>query len=1138
MTETSWVERIDLAFVDGRFGRAQVDKLLADPLAYAEEPPRLDDAGRLLATLAGPAGALRVQLRVQPTTGAIEVACACSRGRAAVCDHVVRVLVDLAIHPGLRTALARGEPSVDRVAELPARRSEAHAEHTLELGLARWLPASGETVDLEIDVAAVRFTGIPSPDARPAILVRCRSPPSPRLLNPKDVLAARLSERHRRLVELTAPGQLQRDALVASRATASLLVHLLRDELHAKTGGFKRPLRFSREEVAPRVDRERDALVVRWHTAAGRRVCDAADALLFTGPFPYLWSEAQEVFHPVAPDVDLAAAWAFHSVPHLVLPERAATRVGRLLLGRARASGVTLPAPEAFGLARQETPSFVLVLAGWPLDVRAQLSAVYESGAVALGRAAAAPGVGRDIEGEARALARVGESGLAEDEDGSMRVAGERAADFWQRGLAVVRNGDAPPIEVRLDESLARVRIGPPAEVRVDVGTASGWLETQLQFTAGAIAVEIAALRAAVAEKRRWVALSDATLTRITDELADLVDETAGLVDDTGRSRLPTREIGRVAHWVERYGGAMSEPMSRWRDRLRGLALAPPSIPAGLRASLRPYQCDGLAWLQFLRELGTGGVLADDMGLGKTLMTLALLARLKEDDGPRPSLVVCPTSVVGNWRREAERFVPDLRIVVLEGTGDDLAALDHYDLAIASYGFLRRRIDRLASRRFRCAVLDEAQNIKNASAATSRAARRLDAEMRLALSGTPVENRIHELWSLMTFANPGLLGDEADFDERYERPIAARPDGAAAERLRAIVRPFLLRRTKAEVLTDLPPKTEIDRACVFGMRQRRLYDALAFTLREAVKKDIQKRGLARSQLSVLTAILRLRQMACDPRLVDPAVPAAESAKRAAFLDLVRELFSEQRRALVFSQFVELLKLWREDLDRERIAYEYLDGASTDRAAIVDRFQNGTAPLFLLSLKAGGAGLNLTAADTVIHCDPWWNPAVEDQATDRAHRIGQMRPVTVVRLVASGTIEDKIGRLKDKKRQIAASVIEGAPGALHGLGKADIGVLLGDIDGESDRDESGDDDGDAQDPPAAPGFLRAHEVDEMRAILRWLEQTGVTRKDLARQVGMARSPLALLLIGHRVPMATDVAERIRKMGASRGRGHGR
>jgi SNF2 family DNA or RNA helicase len=505
------------------------------------------------------------------------------------------------------------------------------------------------------------------------------------------------------------------------------------------------------------------------------------------------------------------------------------------------------------------------------------------------------------------------------------------------------------------------------------------------------------------------------------------------------------------------HGGEVDPRLADLRARLRAMAVsATPRLPANLTATLRPYQAQGLAWLQFVRDLGAGGVLADDMGLGKTITTLAFLAEAKERDGAAPSLVVCPTSVCGNWMNEAQRFTPGLRTLLFHGSAREakLARAGDYDLLVTTYGVLRRAEERLAAIKLRAAILDEAQNIKNADAATTHAAKALDAQVRLALTGTPVENRLRELWSLLDFANPGMLGSATRFEERFERPIAADPRCEATSLLRAIVRPFVLRRSKEQVLTELPPKTEIDRACVLTPAQKKLYDALAHTLRADVKKSIAANGLAASRFSVLTAILRLRQMACDPRLVDWTQHDSVGAKRAQFLTLVRELVAEGRRALVFSQFVELFRLWRRDLDAEGIDYEYLDGQTRKRDMVVARFQDGDAPLFLLSLKAGGAGLNLTAADTVIHCDPWWNPAVEDQATDRAHRLGQERPVTVVRLVAQGTIEEKIGALKQKKRELAEAVIGGdGYGALAGLTKDDIDLLLGDVEGEVDREEA-------------------------------------------------------------------------------------
>jgi superfamily II DNA or RNA helicase len=1148
--EIAWVARVDMALVDRRFGADNVNRCLAEPWRYLE-PPRLDATGRLHARLrrevvAGPLGQEpphKVVVRARDVRD-IEVGCTCPRGGQYLCEHAIAVLVDVAVHPGLRDALAEGSASEPRIAELLALRRAALDERTLDERLARWLPARADD-DLAIDVDVVRSegAGAPGPDDHPCLLVRVRRPPSRTPVNPREILAARLAPRHRRLLELAAPSRLHRDALVAARAQASLLVHLLREHPEAASGPARRRLRFSRDPVAPRVDADRERLVARWCTAGGLPLCDTADALLFTGPFPYVWSEAHEIFHPVLPEVDLDVAWGLSVVPSLPLTPALADRLGRALLGRGRGLGVGLPSPEVFGLPPLETPAFVLRLSGSLLDVRGELSAAYGAAVVAVpagSRTLEESGperergpVGRDPAAEERAVAVLREAGLVGEGANAFGASEDGAVEFWRRGIGVVRESTAPPIEVLLAEPLASVKIGAPVCVRVHVGAASGWLETELEFTSGSLKVEMGLLRAALAASKRWIALSDGTLARITDEVAELVGEAAHF-DDAGRARLARHHVGHIERWIERFGGEADGAFASLRTILRALAVpAEPALPADLRATVRPYQRQGIAWLQMLQQLGAGGVLADDMGLGKTLMALALLARWKEEAGPTPSLVVCPTSVVGNWLGEAARFTPALRTLAWRGSVplDGSGGAAEHDLIVTTYGLLRRRIDALRSVRFRAVVFDEAQAAKNADSETARAARRLVAEMRLALSGTPVENRLGELWSIMSLVNPGILGSAADFDDRFERPIAARPDGPAAEQLRAIVRPFVLRRTKAQVLSELPAKTEIERACVLDAQQRRLYDALALTLRQAVKRDIEKRGLVRCRLSVLTAILRLRQMACDPRLVDPSMTFPVAAKRAALLELVHELVAEGRRALVFSQFVELLTLWREDLDRHGIAYEYLDGSTANREAVVQRFQQGSAPLFLVSLRAGGAGLNLTAADTVIHCDPWWNPAVEDQATDRAHRMGQTQPVTVIRLVAQGTIEDKIRMLKGQKRALAAAILGGDGGddrALSGLSNEDVRRLLGDVDslGEADENEAP--------PPVEPLSLTGRELDDLRAIVRWLDRTGVPAKELARQVGVRPSLLSLVLVGHRVRIPRPAAERIRAVYLSRPR----
>lgn len=1058
---SSWIDAIDPAFVERRFGAGEVDRRLArSELAYVPPWPRVDAAGRLSVTFTT-RGAAPSKLAVRVQGDAIEKTCACSPSKGHLCAHVVDVLIDLACFPDVRAAIRAGEPLDDAIAGLDERRRAHLEERTLDERIARWLPERAFEDDLELDVTVAPSTGMPSADPRPAVFLRHRRLPTRTLARPRDVLAARLPPRRRRLVELTTPSSAHRDALVATNAQASLLVELLRRESPVFTRGFRERLRFSSEAVRPHVVHEDGRLVARWHTDQGL-LCAALQALLFVGPFPFVWSTEHEVFHPVATDVDLDAAWGLSFVPSLPFRESTSPRILPALLERGRDLGVVWPSPASLGVAPQEAPEFTLRVHGSLLDVQAELVARYRDHTVIVDPNTACPSAFRDEVAERKAIALLREAGLlaegategaASDEASEETSTEERAVDFWRRGLALLEVSTDPRVAVHVDAGLVRGRVVAPIDARVDASAASGWLEMELTFTAGALKVEMATIRKALRERRRWLALDDGTLTKITDAVAELVGDVSRVVGEGSSPRIAMHHLAEVRSWVEAHGGHFDASAARLVERLASRdARGEPRLPTDLRATLRPYQRDGVAWLETLREAGAGGILADDMGLGKTLMTLTLLARWKEDEGPKPSLVVCPTSLLGNWKREAEKFT-SLSVRVAHASAKERAADEgDVDLVVTTYGLLRRDVGRLANTSFRAVVLDEAQNIKNEGAHTTRAARRLRADLRLALTGTPVENRVRELWSLATFANPGILGSARDFRQRFEEPIALSPDGATAAHLRGIVRPFVLRRTKREVLADLPPKIEIERSCVPSDREKRLYDALARTLRQSVKKNIEKRGLAGSRIAVLTAILRLRQMACDPRLVDPASLAPPSAKREAFLDLAREIAFSGRKALVFSQFVELLTLWRQDLDRAGIAYEYLDGSSVQRDAIVDRFQGGPAPLFLVSLKAGGAGLNLTAADTVVHCDPWWNPAAEDQATDRAHRIGQTRAVTVVRLHAQGTIEDKIALLKERKRRLVSAVVDGAPKTARVIGGD------GPDEGDAFADDLADDEG--------------------------------------------------------------------------------
>jgi superfamily II DNA or RNA helicase len=486
----------------------------------------------------------------------------------------------------------------------------------------------------------------------------------------------------------------------------------------------------------------------------------------------------------------------------------------------------------------------------------------------------------------------------------------------------------------------------------------------------------------------------------------------------------------------------VDERFARTREQLATFSGIGPLDPASTFAGqLRDYQRDALGWFAFLRQFHVGGCLADDMGLGKTVMVLAWLDRLRrERKKTLPSLVVVPRSVVFNWKEEAVRFAPKLRVLDFSGAARSTEDLQKYDLVVTTYGAMRRDAIRLKDVEFEYVILDEAQAIKNASTASAKAARLLRATHRLALSGTPIENHLGELWSLFEFLNPGLLGTSSTF-ARHSL-AASKRDPAAMELLARGLRPFILRRTKAQVAPELPARTELTLHCELQGMQRELYDELRAHYRATLLQRIERDGLAKSRMHILEALLRLRQAACHTALVDPRRAGAPSAKFEALLPLLGEVRDEGHKCLVFSQFTSLLALLRARLDQDGTRYEYLDGQTRDRDVRVNRFQNDPGcGLFLISLKAGGLGLNLTAAEYVFLLDPWWNPAVEAQAIDRAHRIGQTRHVFAYRLISVNTVEEKIAELQASKRDLADAILHADAGPLRDLKKEDLEVLL-------------------------------------------------------------------------------------------------
>lgn len=525
--------------------------------------------------------------------------------------------------------------------------------------------------------------------------------------------------------------------------------------------------------------------------------------------------------------------------------------------------------------------------------------------------------------------------------------------------------------------------------------------------------------------KDGWAPLPEDWLQRYGHLVADLL----AARDDEGKvARHALFDLARLAKELDQPPPPRLDGLQDLLNDFSGIPQAP--LPDDLTATLRPYQREGVNWLAFLRDAGLGGILADDMGLGKTLQALCAMPA----GGGQRTLVVAPTSVLQNWRVEAEKFRPSLSVSVYHGPGRELSG--DADLVLTTYGVLRLDVEKLGEVGWDAVILDEAQAIKNPESQVARAAYRMDAPFRLTLTGTPVENRLEELWSQIHFLNRGLLGGRRDFSERYAKPIAVGEPGVA-QRLRQRIKPFVLRRMKSQVARDLPPRTDMTLHCTLSASERDAYDAVRAATYERV---VQQLGEGRGVMAALEALLRLRQAACHTGLL-PGQEAPTSSKIRLLIETLDEVVSEGHKALVFSQWTSLLDRVEPHLRDAKLPFVRLDGTTRDRQAIVDEFQDPDGPpVFLISLRAGGTGLNLTAADHVFLLDPWWNPAVEDQAADRAHRIGQDKPVMVYRVVADDTVEERILALQDRKRALAEAAL-GEAGQAGGITRDELLALL-------------------------------------------------------------------------------------------------
>ena len=589
-----------------------------------------------------------------------------------------------------------------------------------------------------------------------------------------------------------------------------------------------------------------------------------------------------------------------------------------------------------------------------------------------------------------------------------------------------------------------------PGQVSIQVKSGLDWFELQAEVDFEGQTASLPKLLAALRRGERFVQLGDGSFGMLPEEwLAKY-----GLLTGVGQAEGDTIKFRRSqaglldALLSTQPQIAVDEPFIKLRDQLHQFdKVAAQLPPPGFIGELRPYQQEGLGWLHFLDQFGFGGCLADDMGLGKTVQVLAFLQAAKEHKEatpgrPRPSLVVVPKSLLFNWTEEARRFTPQLQILTHVGTGRDqeFDSFQAFDIILTTYGTMLRDILKLKDIQFDFVILDESQAIKNASTETSKAARLLQGRRRLAMSGTPIENHLGEFWSLFEFLNPGILGTASVFQQLVDDPNLRQIE--SRELLAKAVRPFLLRRTKQQVAKDLPTKTEQTIYCEMEPEQRKHYLELRDYYRATLLGQIGTEGIQKNKLQILEGLLRLRQAACHPGLIDSKQASKSSAKLDVLLPYIAEIVDEGHKALIFSQFTSFLSIVRKQLDKEKIPYLYLDGKTQNRGELVEKFQTDPkSKLFLISLKAGGFGLNLTAAEYVFLLDPWWNPAVEAQAIDRTHRIGQTEQVFAYRLITRDTVEEKVLKLQENKRNLADAILGENSATLRDLGREDLELLL-------------------------------------------------------------------------------------------------
>jgi superfamily II DNA or RNA helicase len=719
---------------------------------------------------------------------------------------------------------------------------------------------------------------------------------------------------------------------------------------------------------------------------------------------------------------------------------------------------------EDFSLEPQ-SPNFLLELKGGLAQLSALLQCAYGQRIMSVGVTGENENVWlpdpeiptrystRDCHAERSALARLQRQGFTgPDAEGRLQLMGQNGVlNFFAREFPKLEREWSVTLEERLERSTTNnlERIQPQFQISSGVQ----WFDLGVVYSStGGETFSAAEIQRLLLSGQGHTRLKNGKLaiidTGAVEELQEVLLDCAPQQKSQGY-RISNTQAGFLEATLRNHADWRVNAPAAWRDRAAkqsGEAMLECPELGDLEKVLRPYQKQGVAWLQFLRQNNFGGILADEMGLGKTLQALAFLRWVRQTEpSGAPMLIVCPTSLVFNWMAEAQKFTPSLKVLPLQGPDrhERFDQISGSDLVVTSYALIRRDAERYRALEFDTVVLDEAQHIKNRQTQNAQAVKAVRCQNRIVLTGTPLENSVLDLWSIFDFLMPGYLGTAQDFGERYELPITREKNAEAQSRLARRLRPFLLRRLKKEVAADLPAKLEQISYCELTPEQRSVYQQVIEASRKEVLEAVGTQGIAKSRMVVLSALLRLRQVCCDLRLLklDGIDPSTSSGKLEMFGELLEEVIDGGHRLLVFSQFVSMLMLLKERLSGEGIEFCYLDGSTTNRGEVVQKFQSSSVPVFLISLKAGGVGLNLTGADTVIHFDPWWNPAVEDQATDRAHRIGQTRVVTSYKLITRDTVEEKILLLQSRKREIIQATIGGEEEFAAALNWEEIQELL-------------------------------------------------------------------------------------------------